>query len=43
MKDDGNVAVTGGHLGMVLTKHQQEEVASSAEEESNIKMQCHNR
>ena len=43
VKDDGDVAVTGGHLGMVLTKHQQEEVASSAEEESNIKMQCHNR
>ena len=30
VEDDGDVAVTGGHLGMVFTKHQQEKVASPA-------------
>ena len=36
VKDDGDVAVTGGHLGMVLTEHQQEKVASPALGEENL-------
>ena len=30
VEDDGDVAVTGGHLGMILTEHQQKQVASPA-------------
>ena len=36
MQDDGNVAVTCSHLWVVLTKHQKEEIASSAKYDVTI-------
>ena len=36
VKDDGNVAVTGCHFRVILTKHQQEKVTGSKENTSVV-------